>query len=142
MTGATMWQVRLNAHGRDLADGTAEHTAPAATIVHQEFHHSQIANAGVVHGNVTQNVTLNSDVADIVAALQVLQQAASDQPAGAAVAALAREAENELLDNGATAKAGIILGGLGQLVQSIAALKPAYHALQPIAAAHGLALPL
>ena len=114
---------------------------PSSPPLIQEFHHSQIGSAGITHGGVTQNVTINPAVADAVAALLQIQQIADANPETSAVATLAREAQRELQSNGWSAKAGGLLLGLGGLVQTAAALKPAYQTLQQLAVAHGVALP-
>ena len=75
----TIWFVRLNAHGRDLAEGSAPAPVP---FVHQEFHHSQIANAGVVHGTVTQNLTVAPDLLPLIHAVRHVRELAGDDPPG------------------------------------------------------------
>lgn len=136
----TPWVARLNAHGRNLADGSAQ-PARAPIVLQQTFHNSNIANAGVTHGPVTQNVTINAEIAEVIKALQQLQAAAEESAETAAVATLASQAQEELRDNGWSAKAGGLLIGIGGLVQTAAALKPAYNTLQPIAVAHRIPLP-
>jgi hypothetical protein len=141
LNGSVAWFVRLNVHGRNLADGTTQR-AGAAVVLQQSFHNSNIANAGLAHGSVTQNITINPEIAEIINALQQLQAAAESSPRTAAVAVLASEAQEEFRSNGWTEKAGGILTGIAGLVQTAASLKPAYDLLQPIAAAHGISVPV
>ena len=132
------WRARLSADGRRLARGERRDVPP---FIHQEFHNSTIANAGTVHGDVTQNVTINPNVAELVAALEALRRTAGNEPQAAAITALANDAERELRTNGVTATASGLLMGLATVIQTVAALKPAYQTFQPIALAHGFPLP-
>jgi hypothetical protein len=129
---------RLTARGRERNEKGPPRPSPTSLI--QQFHQSQIGSA-ITLGDVTQNITVNPDVADVVAALLRLQRAAEVGPETAAVAVLARDAQQELRSQGWSAKAAALLSGLGGLVQTTASLKPAYQTLQPIAVAHGVPLP-
>lgn len=55
--GAELWHVRLSAHGRNLAEGTATGTVPSV-VVNQQFQESPSAVVGVNFGHVTQSVTV------------------------------------------------------------------------------------
>jgi hypothetical protein len=134
------WRVGLNALGRNLADGTAP-VSTAPVVLNQTIYDSQITNAGIAQGAVTQNVAINPDIVEMIDALKALQEAAAADPQAAAVDALARETEEELRTNGWSAKARSFLSGIGGLVQTAAALKPAYNTLQTIAVAHNVPLP-
>jgi hypothetical protein len=102
---------RLTARGRERNEKGPPRPSPTSLI--QQFHQSQIGSA-ITLGDVTQNITVNPDVAD---------------------------AQQELRSQGWSAKAAALLSGLGGLVQTTASLKPAYQTLQPIAVAHGVPLP-
>ena len=103
----------------------------SATSARSASARSQLASA-FTYGDATQHVKINPEVAEVVTALLQLQQAADASPETAAVATLAREAQQELRNNGWTAKATGLLAGLGGLVQTAAALKPAYQTLQSL----------
>lgn len=130
------WSGELSAYGRRLARGEAP---TPLQPVHVSIHNSNVGAAGIVQGNVVQNV--NPEVAEIVAALQSLAHAGANDAAAAPAVAVASAAREELQRYGWSAKANSLLSALGGTVQTAAALKPAYQIVQSIAAAHGLPLP-
>jgi hypothetical protein len=139
--GHIFWIAKLNARGRDLAEGRMTLAESATPVFVQTFHNSNIANAGTVHGSVTQNVTNNPDVRALVGALQEFRKRAGENNEVASAAALAECAEQELRTKGLTARVRSFFKGIGETAKAAKILKPAYEFLQPIAVAHGIDLP-
>lgn len=137
LDGSFGWAGELSSFGRKLARGEVRAPAPSVSV---QIHNSNVGAAGVIHGNVEQNV--NPDVAEVVAALQALRDAGGEEPDAASAVAIAAAAGDELQQNGWSAKARNLLSTLGGAVRTVAALKPAYQTVQAIAAIHGVPLPL
>lgn len=69
--GDWIWKIELTPRGRDYADGTrtiSSHLKTTLVVQHQTFN-GPVANAGPVHGNVTQNIGVPPVPSDVRAAL-------------------------------------------------------------------------
>jgi len=137
---------RVTAHGRRAARGTLNpRTIVPAVQVTQHIYDSTIASAGVSYASVEQHVTVNSDVREIIDALEQFEAAIGDDSGATVAATLAQGAAKELRANGWGEKAATLLRAippaLGGMTAFAANAKPAYELVRRFAAAHGVVLP-
>jgi hypothetical protein len=131
------WMVKINAHGRDCAEGIEP---PAPVVIHaptydnRQFHASTIGVLGNVSGDATQNVTVSADVGDLINALQRVRDA--DRTAFGVVL-LAQQAEVELLAQGFSDRAKVLIENIGPLAARNPMVNAAYEFLCSVIANRG-----
>ena len=145
-SGTDAFLFTVTAYGRRLARGTAKPRGIVPIIqLNQHISDSTIASAGISYGDVTQDITVNADVREIIDALAQFQAALGDDAHTVAAGALAERAASELRANGWTDTAGALLRAipvtLGGLTAFAANVQPAYAAIAALAAVHGYILP-